>query len=85
MKNGNFYLIDGILLLVYMDILKYLIKNKQEEVVRKVFKILVKIKVVILLDYVFFKEVNIKLNFGDKVKENDDYDGFMFVDEVFKE
>lgn len=67
MKNGNFYLIDGILLLVYMDILKYLIKNKQEEVVRKVFKILVKIKVVILLDYVFFKEVNIKLNFGDKV------------------
>lgn len=67
MKNGNFYLIDGILLLVYMDILKYLIKNKQEEVVRKVFKILVKIKVVILLDYVFFKEVNIKLNFEDKV------------------
>lgn len=67
MKNGNFYLIDGILLLVYMDILKYLIKNKQEEVVRKVFKILVKIKVVILLDYVFFMEVNIKLNFGDKV------------------
>lgn len=67
MKNGNFYLIDGILLLVYVDILKYLIKNKQEEVVRKVLKILVKIKVVILLDYVFFKEVNIKLNFGDKV------------------
>uniref|UniRef100_K1QLA2 Peptidase inhibitor 16 n=1 Tax=Magallana gigas TaxID=29159 RepID=K1QLA2_MAGGI len=85
MKNGNSHLIDGTLPLVHMDILKYLIKNKQEEVARKVLKTLVKTKAVTPLDYVLLKEVNTKLNPGDKAQENDDYDGSMSVDEALKE
>lgn len=85
MKNGNSHLIDGTLPLVHMDILKYLIKDKQEEVARKVLKTLVKTKAVTPLDYVLLKEVNTKLNPGDKAQENDDYDGSMSVDEALKE
>lgn len=85
MKNGNSHLIDGTLPLVHLDILKYLIQNKQEEVARKVLKTLVKTKAVTPLDYVLLREVNTKLNPGDKATDSDDYNGSMSVDEALKE
>lgn len=85
MKNGNSHLIDGTLPLVHLDILKYLIQYKQEEVARKVLKTLVKTKAVTPLDYVLLREVNTKLNPGDKAPDSDDYNGSMSVDEALKE
>lgn len=85
MKNGNSHLIDGTLPLVHLDILKYLIQNKQEEVARKVLKTLVKTKAVTPLDYVLLREVNTKLNPGDKAPDSDIYNGSMSVDEALKE